>query len=135
MPILPFEHPQTGERREFLVPLEGTDSDRFSRQIDETGIVWKRVYEVPHMGIDTKVDPFNERDYINKTGTKKGTYGDLLEESAELSAKRAEKAGGEDPVKEKFYKQWSDKRPGQVHPEKKKEEANKKLKKYGVQID
>lgn len=135
MPILPFQN-AAGQVREFHVPLEDTDVNRFARQTDDEGMEWKRVYEVPNMGVDTKANPFSAADYVRNTGSKKGTFGDLVDYSAEQAAKRAEKAGGpeHDKVKQQFYKDWSKKRPGQTHPEKKKEEANAKLKPYGITI-
>ena len=39
----------------------------------------------------------------------------MFDRSAELSEKRR-KIYGKDPVKEKYYKDWSKKRKGKVHP-------------------
>jgi hypothetical protein len=41
--------------------------------------------------------------------------GDLWDRSAELSAKRKDKMG-KDPVKEKYFENWSKKRKGKKHP-------------------
>ena len=40
-----------------------------------------------------------------------------MDYSKELSAKRAEKSGGVDPVKEKFYKKYANQRNGTKHPQ------------------
>lgn len=42
--------------------------------------------------------------------------GDLWDRSQELSEKRKKLYGGEDPVKKKYYDNWSKKRKGKVHP-------------------
>jgi hypothetical protein len=44
----------------------------------------------------------------------KGTYGDLLDYSAELSEKRASK-DGEDPLKRKYFEEYKKKRGGKKH--------------------
>jgi hypothetical protein len=41
--------------------------------------------------------------------------GDMLDYSAEMSAKRAEQAGGVDPVKKKFFEDYSKERKGANH--------------------
>ena len=45
----------------------------------------------------------------------------MMDLSAELSHKRADKAGGLDPVKEKFYDNYSKERKGAEHPNRIKE--------------
>ena len=47
----------------------------------------------------------------------KGTVGDLLDASKEMSQKRAESNGGVDPVKEKYFKKYSESRRGAKHPD------------------
>jgi hypothetical protein len=69
-----------------------------------------------------------------KVTNKPGTIGDLWDRSAELSAKRADKNGGIDPVKEQYFKDYSEKRNGQKHQEQIKQEANQKLKNAGITI-
>lgn len=76
------------------------DEKRF---VGPDGKEWRRVYTSPNASIDssTNIDPNSSRDFVEKTGKKRGNYGDLLSLSAELSAKRAAKEG-KDPVKEKW---------------------------------
>jgi hypothetical protein len=81
----------------------------------ENGVEWKRVFVNPTASVDTKIDPFSSRDFAEKTGKKKGTMGNLFDASREASEKR-EKVMGKDPVKEKFLKDYSDKRGGKAHP-------------------
>lgn len=65
---------------------------------------WKRVLTVPNASIDssTKINPFSQKDFVEKTGKKKGTFGDLQEAAATASAERFAKEG-RDTVKENFF--------------------------------
>jgi hypothetical protein len=101
---------------------------------DEKGVVWKRIFTLPNASISTKIDPFSKNDFLTATENKKGTMGDLFDKSQELSAARAAKSCGADPVREKFYKEWAKTRGGKVHPQKKRDDAIKKLKKKGIDI-
>lgn len=83
--------------------------------IDEEGVEWKRVFLGSQLSCDASIDPWSNSDFVNKTGGKKGTMGDLMDKSAELSAQRAKENGGVDPVKQKYYKNYSKKRGGAVH--------------------
>ncbi len=98
------------------------------------GVKWRRVFTKPRMSVDTKVDPFSAKDYIKATN-KNSIVGDLWDRSKELSLKRAEKEGGTDPVKQKFYRDYSRRRKGNKHPEQKREESVKALKKVGLNLD
>ena len=97
--------------------------------VDEEGTEWRRVFLGSQLSCEASIDPWDNADFVNKTANKKGSYGDLLDKSAELSAKRAEQNGGIDPVKQKYYKNYSDQRNGAVHPDlKPKTFENKNLK-------
>jgi hypothetical protein len=70
------------------------------------------------MGIDTKMDAsMDSRKFAEMTGSKKGTMGDLFDQSKELSEARKKVHGGKDPVKQKYWENWSKKRKGKKHPE------------------
>lgn len=129
MPFYLFQNPETQEVQEIFFHMN--DEKVY---IDESKIEWKRIYTVPQASIDTQADPFSSNDYVKVTNKKGGTYGDLLDKAAEMSKKREEKMGV-DPVKEKVYKEYSEKRHGLKHPDQKKREANEKLKKLGVSIN
>lgn len=77
---------------------------------------WERVYELPQLNTSggAKIDPFDNKSFVNKTGNMKGTYGDLMDYSAELSEKRAAQAGGEDPLKRKHFDNYK-KQTGKKH--------------------
>ena len=46
----------------------------------------------------------------------KGTFGDMMDYSAELSEKRSEKRGGEDPTKKRHFENY-EKKVGKKHIE------------------
>lgn len=126
--IYVFKHPKKDEFIEIEMPIHAKHE-----YTDKKGIKWERIFTCPQMSIDTKSDPFSERDYINKTASKKGSVGDLLDRSAELSEKRAAICGGEDPVKRKHFDQYSKTRRNIRHPNDPK--RYEKLKKMGVTFE
>jgi hypothetical protein len=72
------------------------------------------VFLNPLTAVDTKMDPFNKSDWMRGTN-KHITVGQMMDESAQLSEKRAEKAGL-DPVKKKAFDRYQ-KMTGKPHPE------------------
>ena len=103
-PTYTYKHP---DREEYADVVQGmNESHAF---VDFEGTPWKRVYSSPQMSIDTKVDPFSQKSFLDKTAIKKGTMGDIMDLSAELSEKRAASAGGEDPVKRKHFDDYKQK--------------------------
>lgn len=104
MPLYTYENPKTGETIDVLQSM----SEKH-QYIDQEGLEWKRVFQVPNASIDSQIDANNPVAFIDATKNKKGTVGDLFDKSAELSEKRAKDHGGKDPVKEKFYKEYKDK--------------------------
>jgi hypothetical protein len=78
---------------------------------------WERVYDVPQVNIGnaTVIDPFDSKSFVNKTGGMTGKYGDLLDYSSELSDRRAALAGGEDPLKRKYFDDYKKKTNGKKH--------------------
>lgn len=115
MALYLFRNPKTDETKEVVQRMN--DEHKYS----EGGIEWERVYLAPQASIDSKIDPFSQNQFIDKVGVSKGSLGDVWERSSEMSARRAEKAGGADPVKEKFYEDYSKKTKGKEHPNKTKE--------------
>lgn len=124
MPIYLFQHPKTEEVVELFFGMN--DEKKYT---DENGIEWKRIYSLPQLNTEASIDPWSNADFVNKTANKKGTYGDLMDRSAELSAQRASQNGGIDPLKEKYYKNYSKARKGAKHPDQmKKSFENKNIK-------
>lgn len=117
MPIYLYKHPEEEEYREVFQRMN--DEHIYS----EDGVEWQRVFLSPNASIDNSIDPFNNQQYIDATSNKKGTIGDMMDLSSELSAKRAEIAGGKDPVKEKFYDNYAKERGGAEHPNRIKEKG------------
>lgn len=129
MPIYLFKHPIHD------IVVEVVQSIHAKHEyIDETGLKWERIFTVPQASCDTKFDAMSSIDFVNKTGKKKGTMGDLWDKSAELKEKRA-KMMGRDFVADASLKQWSKERRGKKHPVVRKELAKNKLSKLGVEIE
>ena len=99
MPLYTFEHPTTGAQEDFVF---GINDDKIV--VDEEGVKWKRVFSAPNISIDADVDPFSRKQFLEKTA-KKGTYGELMDRSRELSQKRKDKLGY-DPVEQKYFKKF-----------------------------
>lgn len=123
MPLYTYENPKTGE----TVDIVQTMSEEH-RYIDQEGLEWKRVFQVPNASVDAQIDPHNPLAFVDATKNKKGTYGDLLDRSAELSEKRAKDHGGKDPVKEKFLNDYAKKTNGKKHPSQMKNYESTKVK-------
>ncbi len=87
-----FENPKTGEFRDVAFNVDD------EKIYEADGVVWQRRWTPPQLSIDTKVDPYSQKQFLEKT-SKVGTVGDLWDRSAELSAMRAQK-DGKDFVKE-----------------------------------
>jgi len=112
MPLYLFKHPHEEFFAEVFFHMEDV-----KEYIDSDGNQWIRQYTSPELKTEASIDPWNNADFVNKTNNK-GTLGDLMDRSAELSAKRADQNGGVDPVKEKYYSDYAKKRKGQQHPDK-----------------
>jgi|TARA_R110002012_G_scaffold134553_1_gene287979 hypothetical protein len=119
MPIYIYKHP---EKEEYIEVLQGMNDEHVYQQ---DGLAWERVFLAPNASIDSDVDPFSGRQFVDATAAKKGTMGDMMDYSKELSEKRAAVNGGIDPVKQKYYKKYSDKRNGAKHPQELKEKSRK----------
>lgn len=128
MPIYIYHNTETGEYREIFQSM--TEKHEYFGS-DGSEQTWKRVFTIPQASIDACVDPFSSQQFVDKTYNKKGTYGDLLDRSAELSSKRAEIAGGVDPVKQQYFDNYSKARKGAKHPE----QFKKKFENQHVSVD
>jgi hypothetical protein len=109
-PLYTYENPKTKKRIDVVQSMREEHV-----YIDEKGVEWKRVFTIPQASIDTKINPESANDFINKTGSKKGSYGDLLDASKEASLAR-EKRYGKDPLKEKAIKKWKKETGKKIHP-------------------
>ena len=111
MPIYQFIHPDTEEVIELVQSMK---EDHV--YIDEKGVEWKRVWNVPQASFDTQVDANDKNAWMRKMENKKTTVGDMAAQGEELSRKRSAQNGGEDPVRRKYFDDWSKKRKGKKHP-------------------
>tara|TARA_R100001443_G_C3290881_1_gene162846 strand:- start:25 stop:411 length:387 start_codon:yes stop_codon:yes gene_type:complete len=126
MPIYIYKHP---DREEYEEILQGMNDEHV---YEKDGVKWDRVFLPPNTCIDGAIDPFSDRQFLDATKNKKGTYGDILDLSREQSEKRAAQRGGIDPIKEKYYKDYSEARGGAKHP---KEIREKGYESKNVKID
>jgi len=108
MPIYVYQNPVT---EEYVEVVQGMNDDH--SYIDEEGVQWRRIFFAPNANLDSQVDPYSHSDFMKATENKKGTIGEMMDYSKELSQKRQDKEG-KDPVKEKFLRQY-EKRQGRKH--------------------
>lgn len=135
-----FSSIKTGECADFFYSMK--DAPKMGTIIDVEGQKWKRVFDAPQLACAglKPIDPNNAKQFVDKTGSMKGTVGDMWALSAELSEKRAAKIG-KDPIKETFYKNYRRARRGTPHMKQLAEQqaaatvaANEKMKKAGISI-
>lgn len=112
MPIYIYQHPQTEETIEILQSMKEKHE-----YIDEEGTKWKRIFLSAQISSNKICDPWNSADFINQTKNMKGTMGDLMDKSKEMSEARASQNGGVDPILDKKFKDYSKKRGGIKDPE------------------
>ena len=124
MPIYIYKHPEEDIYEEVVQGMN--DPHVFSKD----GIEWQRVFLSPNAAISSSDDPFSSNAFVEKTANMKGTFGDMMDYSAELSEKRAEKSGGEDPLKKKMFSDY-EKRVGKKHFA----DKNTSFEKNGIKID
>ena len=96
-PIYIYKHP---DHEEYVEIIQGMKEDHV--YVDEEGVEWEREYTPPNAQIKDTIDPFNKNQFLQKTADSKGTMGDMIDRSKELSEKRKEVLG-KDPVQEKFF--------------------------------
>jgi len=118
MPTYSYIDDDTGEIYEIVQKM--TDIHEYFHN----GKKLRRIYFSPNAAIDTNVN--SERGFIEKTRKMKGTIGDIQDFSRDLSEKRG---GDNDPVKQKYYKEYSQKRSGAKHPDISRKESIERVKK------
>jgi len=111
MPFYTYINPDTEE----MIDISQSINENHV-YIDKNGLEWRRVFTVPEVNTHgtLKADA-TEKQFSEYTRNQKGSMGDLYDRSAELSEKR-KKIYGKDPVKKKYFNDWSKKRKGKVHP-------------------
>lgn len=112
--VYQFRNKKTGKIKDVVMNMKDYKPYRGENGDEDH---WERIYDLPQVNIGNAkvVDPFDNKAYVNKTANIRGTYGDLLDYSSELSERRAEKAGGEDPLKRKYFDEYKKKTGGKKH--------------------
>ena len=111
MPLYTYINPKTKQTIDLVQSVH--DEHIY---IDKNGLKWDRVFTAPEVNTHgTLKAETTDKQFSEYTKNQKGTLGDLWDRSSELSEKR-KKVYGQDPVKNKYYKDWSKKRKGKVHP-------------------
>ena len=141
MPNYLFESLDGEETTELFYPMK--EAPRTGDIVEIDGKQWKRIFTLPQ-AVTTglkPVDPFSQKQFREKTGAMSGTVGELWDYSKEMSQRRAEKMGGDDPVKQKYFKDFRKARKGTPHTAELAESqiktvknANEKLKSKGIKI-
>ena len=110
MPVYIYQNPKSGEIKEVIQSVHD------KHEYTENNLKWNRIFTVPEVNTQEKLNANSSKeDFARVTGNQRGTLGDLWDRSGELSEKRS-KIYGKDPVKQKYFKDWSKKRKGKVHP-------------------
>ena len=114
MPVYLFQHPETEEVIEVIQRMKEPHV-----YVDESGTKWERLWVSPNASADVNIDPHNANAFNDKhRHNDKASYGDIVDHAKELSKVRKEKSGlGDDPVKRKYFDDWSSQRKGKRHPQ------------------
>jgi len=110
MPEYVYKHPK---KEQYIELVQSVNDEHIF--YDEDGLKWDRVYSPINFSTHSKIDAFDKRAFTEKTGKMKGTYGDMLDYSKELSIEREERLGY-DPVKQEYFKKY-EKEVGKKHVE------------------
>ena len=127
MPLYLYENKETGQTVEVFQGM--SDAHVYHGPDGKEKGLWSRVFVNPNLSFDTNVDPFDKKSFLNSTTNKNDTYGDLFDRSKEASEIRASKNDGKDPIKEKYYENYSKERNGKLHPAQQKEKFKQAIKK------
>jgi hypothetical protein len=110
MPIYLYRNPNNGEVKEVF------QSAFDEHTYEENGVKFTREFTIPYTASNTKTDPFDSQSFKSKFDGKNVKVGDMWDDSAEMSDRRKQKMGI-DPVKEKFFDKYKEKRKGIKHPD------------------
>lgn len=128
MPEYTFEN-SCGQTQDIFYTMSEVPS--VGSEIDIDGVKWKRVFTKPNAAISTQGDPYSASDFNKSLDGKNVTIGDMWSKSAEMSEKRAAK-DGVDPVKRKYFDDYSKARKGHKH-QAEKAEIHKETSKQVIQ--
>ena len=140
MPSYDFYNDETGRIVTVYVPLDAPDEQRHLFKEEDTGLIYTRVYEAPNAAIDSIATDTSESEFRRITSKPNMTIGEVTKISQEMSAARAEKNGGVDPVKERYHKSFERRNGCKSESEKTAARRNavdkqvKELSKIGIKI-
>lgn len=103
MPEYVFKHP---DKEDYIEIFQSMAEEHVYS--DEDGLKWERVYYPPTFSTFGSISAFDKKGFSDKTGKMKGTYGDLMDYSQELSEER-ESVMGYDPVKRAYFDDYKKK--------------------------
>jgi hypothetical protein len=110
MPEYIYKHPN---KKDYVELVQSINEEHTF--YDEDGLQWDRVYTALNFNTHSKIDAFDKRAFTEKTGKMKGTYGNMLDYSKELSMEREDRLGY-DPVKKSYFDAY-EKKVGKKHVE------------------
>lgn len=128
--IYVYEHPETGKQIEVIQGMN--DPHTYT---DEKGVSWNRVFCAPTAVIKSSVNEWDQSSFLKKTRDMKGTVGDMMDMSAELSERRKASTGGTDPLQQKHFDEYAKRRRGKRHPKDPKVFDDSKLKGNPIKIE
>lgn len=116
MPLYEFEHLETKEITQFFFNFQNVPP--FGSLVEIEGQQYKRVITRAPCGIVKEtINPFSSEQFVDRSARKKGTIGDLLDESRELGEKRKKDSpDGRDKKQDGYFDSWSERRAGKQHP-------------------
>jgi hypothetical protein len=92
------------------------------------GYKLSRLWMKPLMSVDAKLNPNDPQSFVKYTNSRKGSYGELLDLSKELTQQRKDKNAGYDQVEQDMFTNYSKTRAGREHPDQKKQKLKEQLK-------
>jgi hypothetical protein len=103
MPEYTFFNTETEEYRDVFFKMN--DKKIYSGEDGSEVGKWRRVFHAPNASVDSvsNINPFDIKGAVEKTRNKKGSVGEMWDASREMSERRQDKIGGEDPIKRKFF--------------------------------
>jgi hypothetical protein len=111
MPEYLYQHPSNSK----VISLVQSVNDKHE-YIDSKGKKWNRIFTSPQINTQEKLSAnSSDKDFARVTSSQRSNVGDLFDRSEELSDKRKQ-IYGKDPIKDKYFKDWSKKRKGKKHP-------------------
>ena len=110
MPVYTYINPEDPKD---IVEIVQSMSD--THEYEKDGVKWDRMWEKTKFNREgsSKIDAFDKKRFVDKTGKMTGTYGDVLDYSKELSEERKSKMGY-DHEQKKFFKNF-EKEKGYKH--------------------